>query len=64
MKAVVKKPKTTGRVYSERVSDLQAPSGVTIDGKYYTYGKEQVISRELFNKYPDLFTEIKEKSNE
>lgn len=64
MKAVVKKPKTTGRAYSERLSDLQPPSGVTIDGKHYEYGKEQVISRELFNKYPDLFNEIKEQSNE
>lgn len=64
MKAVVKKPETTGRVYSERASDLQAPSGVTIDGKHYEYGKERVISRELFNKYPDLFTEIKEQNNE
>jgi len=63
MKVKANKPKPEQRriLSSKKLSE---PKGVIINGKLYEYGQECTISKELYNQYEDVFTQIKEKENE
>lgn len=62
MKVTIHKPKSQRLILSDK--PLSESKGVIISGKMYEYGKTHTISKELFEQYPTVFTQIKEKEDE